>query len=388
MTSYWVEFQGNGEPWRARIVDGEFQWSSRRTDGTWAAVALPSRYVVDQFMSQVIMKQATWSCGQPNSTKTDGTPILELVIEDMKARSDLGERKYGTVLQAGNGRDALQDAYEEALDLAMYLRQELANRRIKPSPAPSGTATTSPEVQGKECCRMVVDIVEGSEQRLDDRIGDCAARAAVRAENLEVRVDRLENRAHDANTHIANLASRITEVAQMSGRLDAHLDNLKRLNAAKNDQNDRLAANAERMSAAERNIKALAERMNAMEDDRHGRLDKLEKKVAAQGGAIREASWLYQAVNITLDELDRTIERLVRHPVHSTGLVRRENSAVLRDLLACSTECRSIYSDIVDFNTSPHTVGEALAYWRGIRDRLTKFATDTCTRLGIPAAPP
>jgi hypothetical protein len=40
-----------------------------------------------------------------------------LVIADMRER-------YGVPLQADNGRDA----YEEALDLAAYLRQELAQR--------------------------------------------------------------------------------------------------------------------------------------------------------------------------------------------------------------------------------------------------------------------
>jgi hypothetical protein len=37
-------------------------------------------------------------------------------------------RQYGERLAAHNGRDALQDAYEEALDLALYLRQALAER--------------------------------------------------------------------------------------------------------------------------------------------------------------------------------------------------------------------------------------------------------------------
>jgi hypothetical protein len=40
----------------------------------------------------------------------------------------MGRRKYGTALEANNGRDALMDAYQEALDLAMYLRQAIAER--------------------------------------------------------------------------------------------------------------------------------------------------------------------------------------------------------------------------------------------------------------------
>jgi len=56
----------------------------------------------------------------------DSRPIWELVIDDMRDRDNAGRRKYGTPLQAHNGRDALVDAYQEALDLCVYLRQCLA----------------------------------------------------------------------------------------------------------------------------------------------------------------------------------------------------------------------------------------------------------------------
>lgn len=61
--------------------------------------------------------------------RNDSTPIVDLVLADLNQRSKVGLRKYGTLLQAGNGRDALWDAYEEALDLAMYLRQAIAERQ-------------------------------------------------------------------------------------------------------------------------------------------------------------------------------------------------------------------------------------------------------------------
>lgn len=48
--------------------------------------------------------------------------IQDLVIADIEERKQHGIRKYGTALQSGNGRDMLLDAYEEALDLAIYLR--------------------------------------------------------------------------------------------------------------------------------------------------------------------------------------------------------------------------------------------------------------------------
>jgi len=37
-------------------------------------------------------------------------------------------QKYGTYLQTHNGRDALWDAYQEAMDLCMYLRQAILER--------------------------------------------------------------------------------------------------------------------------------------------------------------------------------------------------------------------------------------------------------------------
>lgn len=54
--------------------------------------------------------------------------VWDMVIEDMRARDALGVERYGTRLVADNGRDALLDAYEEALDLCVYLRQALAER--------------------------------------------------------------------------------------------------------------------------------------------------------------------------------------------------------------------------------------------------------------------
>lgn len=52
--------------------------------------------------------------------------IVNLVVADIEARAEYGEALYGTRLQAFNKRDALMDAYQEALDLVMYLRQVLA----------------------------------------------------------------------------------------------------------------------------------------------------------------------------------------------------------------------------------------------------------------------
>lgn len=64
---------------------------------------------------------------QPAPTAAAGDIWLD-VIADMEARRQVGIRRYGTPLQAGNGRDCLRDAYDEALDLVAYLRQAIAER--------------------------------------------------------------------------------------------------------------------------------------------------------------------------------------------------------------------------------------------------------------------
>jgi hypothetical protein len=66
---------------------------------------------------------------QPPPVPNAGRPIWELVIDDMKARDQTGQQRYGTPLQAFNGRDPLIDAYQEALDLCVYLRQAIEERK-------------------------------------------------------------------------------------------------------------------------------------------------------------------------------------------------------------------------------------------------------------------
>lgn len=65
---------------------------------------------------------------QPPPVPNQGIAVWDVVIEDMRARNQSGLRKYGTRLQPNNGRDALTDAYQEALDLVVYLRQVIYER--------------------------------------------------------------------------------------------------------------------------------------------------------------------------------------------------------------------------------------------------------------------
>lgn len=65
---------------------------------------------------------------QPDPVQNDKPACWDLVMQDMQRRDDVGLARYGTRLQPGNGRDALKDAYAEALDLCVYLRQALYER--------------------------------------------------------------------------------------------------------------------------------------------------------------------------------------------------------------------------------------------------------------------
>ena len=69
---------------------------------------------------------------EPAPVPNERRAVWSLVIADMQERDSEGRRKYGTPLQPFNGRDALIDAYQEALDLVVYLRQAIAERDADP----------------------------------------------------------------------------------------------------------------------------------------------------------------------------------------------------------------------------------------------------------------
>ena len=65
---------------------------------------------------------------QPPPKKSKHSPVWPLVIKDMRERAAVGLMRYGMHLTPFNGRDALVDAYQEALDLVVYLRQAICER--------------------------------------------------------------------------------------------------------------------------------------------------------------------------------------------------------------------------------------------------------------------
>ena len=55
--------------------------------------------------------------------------FVQSIKDDINSRLQLGIDKYGTGLQAFNGRNAAKDAYEECLDFLCYLRQYIFEKR-------------------------------------------------------------------------------------------------------------------------------------------------------------------------------------------------------------------------------------------------------------------
>lgn len=62
--------------------------------------------------------------------KGEGRPIIGLVMQDLTERALEGTKKYGEPLKAFNSRSAPIDALQEVYDLAMYLRQDVEERKI------------------------------------------------------------------------------------------------------------------------------------------------------------------------------------------------------------------------------------------------------------------
>lgn len=65
---------------------------------------------------------------QPPPVHNDNPAVWDLVKADIAERDLIGAAKYGVRLQPNNGRDSLIDAYQEALDLVVYLRKAIFER--------------------------------------------------------------------------------------------------------------------------------------------------------------------------------------------------------------------------------------------------------------------
>jgi hypothetical protein len=67
-------------------------------------------------------QQFTKHMEQEKSTRDQ---ITNLVIKDLTTRAERGYVKYNTTLGENDHQNMLQHAYEEALDMAQYLKKEI-----------------------------------------------------------------------------------------------------------------------------------------------------------------------------------------------------------------------------------------------------------------------
>ncbi len=94
---------------------------------------------------------------QPQPTTNDRAHITDLVIQDLCDRKALGIQRYGTPLQPFNSRNSLQDAYEECLDQALYLRQWMQEKHELMAALDDLFSATTP-IEGRQAIRKVESV--------------------------------------------------------------------------------------------------------------------------------------------------------------------------------------------------------------------------------------
>lgn len=132
--------------WLAQDEDGEWKWLAglpgKYVDG-WTAVKIKGcrkglalgdwrdtlEKRPEQAESEPFVSVEDAATAKQQEPKGSGNPILGMVLADLTNRALEGKEKYGEPLLAHNGRNPLWDAYQEALDLAMYLRQAIEEQK-------------------------------------------------------------------------------------------------------------------------------------------------------------------------------------------------------------------------------------------------------------------
>lgn len=125
---------------------------------------------------------------QPLPAHVIGAPaVVDLVKADLDERDRVGTKTYGVRLQPGNGRNALQDAYEEALDQALYLKQAIEERK------------TNNEERWRRAFMSLRSVIEGEFQAYG--VGDRPSAPPVWLTRLAIQADRLLSHASDYASH-------------------------------------------------------------------------------------------------------------------------------------------------------------------------------------------
>lgn len=138
------------------------------------------------------MSAATAEQPAPISGAEAGAAVWPLLFEstslvlpdwlraDMQARHELGVARYGTPLTVWNGRDPVTDAYQEALDLVVYVQQ--ARCRMG-----AYSLTHRGSGQGDLNTRLALDVVFHTALQAAQHLGELARTKAVPTEPPRVR---------------------------------------------------------------------------------------------------------------------------------------------------------------------------------------------------------
>lgn len=104
------------------IRAGDWRTTEHNIDGRLMSAIEPAPIATD--------RRPSWEILLAHSIER--LPQARLLHEDMRERDRFGRLKYGVPLTSGNGRNHLVDAYQELLDFAVYLTNELDERGFPP----------------------------------------------------------------------------------------------------------------------------------------------------------------------------------------------------------------------------------------------------------------
>lgn len=219
----------------------------------------------------------------PADERPDQPAVWDLVIADMQDRDGVGRERYGTPLQPFNGRKPLIDCYQEALDLVVYLRQEIYEQVN----APAGRAARE---------RIGELIRERDEARLKMMVAlDGRAALSQERDRLAADAGRLWTERHEALEELA---------AEKDERADPEAE---RLRAQVLDFERKMAAQDRFIEQIRKGSDALHERDRAHVDE----ITSLRRTVARLRGEV--SAWHSRAKEWKAfqDDLDLARRKLV-----------------------------------------------------------------------------